>query len=130
MFPKLTNPEKPNFPIEKSEITRVQAKMMFKNEPFKIEHLEDLKYKIYSAKQGNFEDLCGGKHVKSTGEIKAFKLTKLAGAYWKGDQRNEQMQRVYGIAFSSEKERALYLLYEGLFLQPPAQGNRLPGDLD
>ena len=95
---------KRNYPIEKSEITRVQAKMIFKNEPFKIEHLDELKEKIYSAKQGNFTDLCGGKHVKSTGEIKAFKLTKLAGAYWKGDQRNEQMQRIYGIAFSSEKE--------------------------
>ncbi len=98
-----------NYPIEKSEITRVQAKMMFKNEPFKIEHLDELKEKIYSAKQGNFTDLCGGKHVKSTGEIKAFKLTKLAGAYWKGDQRNEQLQRIYGIVFPTEKELEQYL---------------------
>lgn len=93
-----------NFLIEKTEVTRVQAKMLFKNEPFKMEHLESLKDKIYVAKQGSFTDLCGGKHVKNTGEITAFKLTKLAGAYWKGDQRNEQMQRIYGIAFSSEKK--------------------------
>ncbi len=95
---------KRNYPIEKSEITRIQAKMMFKNEPFKLELLDDLKEKVYAAKQGNFQDLCGGKHVKSTGEIKAFKLTKLAGAYWKGDQRNEQLQRIYGIIFPTEKE--------------------------
>src|SRR5579859_5496021 len=54
--------------------------------------------------QGNWEDLCRGPHVPSTGKLKAFKLTKVAGAYWRGDSRNEMLQRIYGTAWASEKQ--------------------------
>ncbi|MEO7774542.1 MAG: threonine--tRNA ligase [Steroidobacteraceae bacterium] len=59
--------------------------------------------------QGNWEDLCRGPHVPSTGKLKAFKLMKLAGAYWRGDSRNEMLQRIYGTAWTSDKELAAYL---------------------
>jgi threonyl-tRNA synthetase len=60
-------------------------------------------------KEGNFEDLCRGPHVPSTGKLKFFKLMKLAGAYWRGDHRNEMLQRVYGVAFASKEDLAQHL---------------------
>ena len=57
-------------------------------------------------KQGDFEDLCRGPHVPSTGFLKAFKLTKLAGAYWRGDANNEMLQRIYGTAWADKKALA------------------------
>ncbi len=60
-------------------------------------------------KQGDFIDLCRGPHVPSTGKIKAFKLTKLAGAYWRGDSKNEMLQRIYGTAWANKKDLDAYL---------------------
>ncbi len=60
-------------------------------------------------REGNFEDLCRGPHVPSTGKLKFFKLMKLAGAYWRGDHRNEMLQRVYGVAFASKEDLAQHL---------------------
>ena len=59
--------------------------------------------------QGDFTDLCRGPHVPSTGKLKAFKLTKLAGAYWRGDANNEMLQRIYGTAWQDKKSLGAYL---------------------
>ena len=101
-----------DYPFVKKEITMAEAKKLFKDNPYKIELAKEFKEKgekltIY--KDGDFYDLCRGPHMPSTGYIKAIKLTKIAGAYWKGDQKNKQLTRVYGISFPSEKELKDYL---------------------
>jgi|TARA_Y100000031_G_scaffold151069_1_gene191577 threonyl-tRNA synthetase len=99
-----------NLKFEKKEISKAEAKKLFKNQPYKLELIEDLK-KVTIYTLGDFVDLCKGPHLKSTGQIKfdAFKLTKLAGAYWKGDEKNKMLQRIYGVAFNTKKELAAYL---------------------
>lgn len=90
--------------------TRKEAEKLLKKEPFKLDLLKDLKDKEISFyKHGKFMDLCKGPHVDSTKDIKAVKLTKLAGAYWRGDSTKPMLQRIYGIAFGSEKELKEYL---------------------
>jgi len=93
--------------FEKQEISKEQAKEMFKNQQYKLELIDDLKdSEITIYKSGNFVDLCKGPHVKSTKEIntEAFKLTKTAGAYWRGSEKNPMLQRIYGVAFDTKKE--------------------------
>ena len=106
---KMKDLVKKNYQITRTEVSREEAKKILKDEKFKLELLEQIKGTISFYKQGDFIDLCEGPHVESTGKIRAFKLTKLAGAYWKGDQKNEQMQRIYGVVFESEKELEDYL---------------------
>ncbi len=90
--------------FERIELTRKKANELFKDNKYKLEIIKELKDDEISAyKVGNFVDLCAGPHVPSTGMIKALKLTKLAGAYWRGDAKNKQLQRVYGISFSDKK---------------------------
>lgn len=103
-----------NAPFTKEFWSRDKAKDFFraKGETFKIELVdaipEDQDLKIY--KQGDWLDLCRGPHMTSTGAIgKAFKLTKFAGAYWRGDSNNPQLQRIYGTAFATDEELAAYL---------------------
>ncbi|MBW2973606.1 threonine--tRNA ligase [Candidatus Woesearchaeota archaeon] len=110
-FPKIEKKMKEivkkDYPFEKKEITFAEAKKLFKDNPFKIEMAEEFKKagdKLTVYKSGDFVDLCKGPHVKSTGKVKAFKLIKTAGAYWKGDQKNKQLTRVYGIAFPTKEE--------------------------
>ncbi len=99
-----------NLIFKKSKKTREQAKRILKNEPFKLELLKDLpNNNIIFYSLDSFIDLCAGPHVKSTKEIKAFKLLKIAGAYWKGDRKNKQLQRIYGTAFASKEELNIYL---------------------
>jgi len=101
---------KENLSIERTKLTKKEALNLFKDNPYKTEminELEDEKISIY--KQGNFIDFCRGPHVPSTGKLKAFKLTKLAGAYWRGDAKNKQLQRVYGISFPDKKQLNAYL---------------------
>lgn len=101
---------KENLKIERTELSKKQALKLFKGNPYKtemIKELEDEKITIY--KQGDFIDFCKGPHVPSTGKIKAFKLTKIAGAYWKGDAKNKQLQRLYGISFPDKKQLEDYL---------------------
>ncbi len=96
--------------LERQEISKDEALELFKDNPYKkeiINELEDEKISIY--RQGNFADFCRGPHVLSTGKLKAFKLTKLAGAYWRGDAKNKQLQRIYGVAFPDEKQLKSYL---------------------
>jgi len=96
--------------FKKSKKTRNEAEKILKEEPYKLELLKDLPDdNITFYTHGSFIDLCAGPHVKNTKEIKAFKLLKIAGAYWRGDSKNKQLQRIYGTAFSSKKELDDYL---------------------
>ncbi len=96
--------------FERLDAEKGKAKEMQKDEPYKLEMIDDLgDEKISLYKSGDFCDLCRGPHVPHTGKIKAFKLTKLAGAYWRGDAKNKQLQRVYGVAFPSKDELKAYL---------------------
>jgi threonyl-tRNA synthetase len=101
---------KANLPFKREELTKKDAKKLFAKQPYKlelIEEIEDEKVGVY--RQGAFVDLCRGPHVASTKEIKAFKLVSIAGAYWRGDERKPMLQRVYGVAFATEKALDEYL---------------------
>ena len=104
---------KENHKIERTELPRQQAiaLMTEKNEPYKVQLIEELPEDavISFYTQGEFTDLCAGPHLFSTGAVKALKLTQCTGAYWKGDQSNKQLQRVYGTAFPSKDELRAYL---------------------
>ena len=96
--------------ITKDELSRVDAEALFKDNKFKLHFISQAEgdsIQIY--KQGEFVDFCRGPHIRNTGMLKAFKLTKVSGAYWLGDAKNEQLQRVYGIAFPDKKEMKAYL---------------------
>ncbi len=104
---------KKDHPFSRGEVTRQQAHERFAKlgEKFKLELLdaipEDQPVTLYH--QGDWFDLCRGPHGPSTGRIGAFKLTKVAGAYWRGDARNPQLQRIYGVAFPTKEELAAHL---------------------
>lgn len=102
-----------DIPVERQEMPRDEAIAFFKGqgEAYKAEIIEEIpeNQTISLYRQGDFVDLCRGPHVPSTGRIKAFKLTKLAGAYWRGDSRNEMLQRIYGTAFADNKALKAYL---------------------
>ncbi|PFA22929.1 MULTISPECIES: threonine--tRNA ligase [Bacillus cereus group] len=104
-----------NLKIERVEITRKEAEELFQdvNDHLKLELLEAIPegevVTIY--KQGEFVDLCRGPHLPSTGYLKAFRLTHVSGAYWRGDSNNQVLQRIYGVAFSSQKELESYLQF-------------------
>ena len=87
------------------------AFMQERNEPYKAELIRDLpEDEVLSFyRQGDFADLCAGPHLPSTGRIKAFKLTSVAGAYWRGDEKNKMLQRIYGTAFSDKEDLDRYL---------------------
>jgi threonyl-tRNA synthetase len=96
--------------LERMELTREQALERFGDNPFKVELIREFDEGSVSAyKQGGFIDLCRGPHVPRTGVLKAFKLTKVAGAYWRGDQTREQLQRIYGISFPDQDALADHL---------------------
>ncbi len=99
--------------VERIVCSRERAVELFRNmgEQFKVQIIEDLppSEEISIYKQGEWMDLCRGPHVPSTGKIKAFKLTKVAGAYWRGDAKNQMLQRIYGTAWGSKKELKAYL---------------------
>jgi threonyl-tRNA synthetase len=99
-------------PIQRQELSSADAVRKFKDmgEDYKVELIEDLgvdSVSIYS--QGDFADLCRGPHLPSTSFCKAFKLTSIAGAYWRGDEKRKMLQRVYGTAFADKKELDAYL---------------------
>ena len=104
---------KENLPITKSVMPRQEAIEFFKskNEDYKVELIEDLPEDavISCYSQGDFIDLCAGPHVASTGKVKAFKLQSIAGAYWRGDEKNKMLQRIYGTAFEKKEELDAYL---------------------
>ena len=99
-----------DLPFIKQEVNNAQASELFEKQPYKLELLQELpEGGITTFKQGSFTDLCRGPHLKSTGEIKSFKLTTIAGAYWRGDEKRPMLQRIYGVAFTSDGELKDYL---------------------
>lgn len=104
---------KRNERLERFELPRNEAIafMREKNEPYKVELIEDLPEDavISFYRQGDFVDLCAGPHLPSTGKVKAVKLTQVAGAYWRGSEKNKMLQRIYGTAFPSKEQLDDYL---------------------
>ncbi|MFO7787368.1 MAG: threonine--tRNA ligase [Halospina sp.] len=104
---------KENYPIERSVMDRESAKQLFDRmgEEYKVRIIDDIPgdENLSFYKQGEFIDLCRGPHVPSTGRLGAFKLTRVAGAYWRGDTDNEQLQRIYGTAWPDKKQLKAYL---------------------
>jgi len=104
---------KENLPLERSELSRTDALQLFNElgETYKVELIcdlpEDAVISIY--RQGEFTDLCAGPHVPKTGKVKAFKLQSIAGAYWRGSEKNKMLQRIYGTAFEKKAELDEYL---------------------
>ena len=98
-----------NLRFERKEVTKKEAEKLFKGQPYKLELIKDLKDKITIFKHGDFIDLCSGPHINYTKGIKAFRLLKLAGAYWRGDSKNKQLQRIYGISFQNKEQLENYL---------------------
>ncbi|MBQ9180215.1 MAG: threonine--tRNA ligase, partial [Firmicutes bacterium] len=104
---------KQNLPLEYHERTREEALEWARslNEDYKVELINDLPEDavISFYKQGDYDDLCAGPHVDSTGQIGAFKLTSVAGAYWRGDSNNKMLQRIYGTSFPTQEELDAYI---------------------
>ncbi len=103
---------KKNVSFKKKKLSKQEINKIFKKQPYKLELIKELpKGKITFYESGSFIDLCKGPHVKNTKEINpsAFKLIKVAGAYWKGDEKNPMLTRIYGIAFKTKKELNNYL---------------------
>jgi threonyl-tRNA synthetase len=104
---------KSNLPVERSVMSRPDAVKMFEamGEKYKVEIIESIpgEEDLSFYKQGDFIDLCRGPHVPNTGHLKVFKLMKVAGAYWRGDVKNEQLTRIYGTAWGDKKDLKAYL---------------------
>src|SRR5947208_534883 len=108
---KMAEVVKADYPFVREEVSRAEAKARFKDDPLKLERIDDLAtdevISVYT--DGPFVDLCRGPHVPSTGRIKHFKLLHAAGAYWRGDERRQMLQRIYGTAWFSKDEVEGYL---------------------
>lgn len=102
-----------DLPIERLEVTREEAQRIFgeRGEPFKLELIDEIPEgeMISCYRQGEYIDLCTGPHLPSTGRVKAFKLLSVAGAYWRGDEKNPMLQRIYGTAFETQQQLEEYL---------------------
>lgn len=105
---------KENIPLEKFDLSADEALKLMeeKDEPYKVELIKEHAgkgEKISFYKQAEFTELCAGPHIPDTGRVKAFKLTSIAGAYWRGDEKNKMLQRIYGISFTKQSELTEYL---------------------
>ncbi|MDY3031391.1 MAG: threonine--tRNA ligase [Clostridia bacterium] len=102
---------KENLKVERFELPRAEALELMKDEPYKIELINELPSDavISFYKQGDFTDLCAGPHVKYTSKVKAFKLLSATGAYWRGDEKNKMLQRIYGTAFTNKEDLESHL---------------------
>ena len=102
-----------NYPVERFELPRSEALALMEKmgEPYKVELINDLPEDsvISFYKQGDFTDLCAGPHLPSTGRVRSYKLLSAAGAYWRGDEKNKMLQRIYATAFDNKKELKAYL---------------------
>lgn len=103
---------KENLKIERFELPREEALELMKDEPYKIELINDLPEGevISFYKQGEFTDLCAGPHINYTSKVKAYKLLSATGAYWRGDEKNKMLQRIYGTAFMTKEELENFLV--------------------
>lgn len=116
---EMKNIVKEDLEVIKEEVSIDNAKKIFKDNSYKQEIIDNIdefgegetgeKGKVRIYRQGEFVDLCRGPHVPRTGLLKAFKLTKISGAYWRGDAKNKQLQRLYGVSYPSKKELNKYL---------------------
>src|SRR6266498_625249 len=108
---KMEEVVKADYPFEREEVSRQEAKRRFKDDPLKLERIDDLKedevISVYT--DGPFVDLCRGPHVPSTGKIQHFKLLHAAGAYWRGDERRQMLQRIYGTAWFTKQDLDQYI---------------------
>ena len=102
-----------DMPFVAREVSKDEARKLFASQPYKLELIDEIpESNVTVYKQGAFTDLCRGPHLSSTGEVKAFKLTHLAGAYWRGDEKRPMLQRIYGVAFQSQQKLDDYLLWQ------------------
>ncbi|MEM4282749.1 MAG: threonine--tRNA ligase [Candidatus Woesearchaeota archaeon] len=109
---KMADIVKANYKLERLELSPEDARKLFSKNPFKLELIDEIVKKgeqLTAYRQGNFIDLCRGGHVQSTGAIAAFKLLKIAGAYWRGDPHKPQLTRIYGTSFPSKAELNVFL---------------------
>lgn len=93
-------------------VSKTEAKKLFKDQPYKLELINDIpedEVSVYTIGDKGFMDLCRGPHVKNTSEVGAFKITSIAGAYWKGNEKNNMLQRIYGVSFPTQEEVDDYL---------------------
>ena len=110
---RMTELAKADLPVSRLEISREEARALFegRGEQYKVEMIDEFEsdepISIYE--QGEFIDLCRGPHLSSTGKIKAFKLLNIAGAYWRGDEHNQMLQRIYGVSYPDRKQLKAYL---------------------
>ena len=103
---------KAKLPIRRREVTKAEALEAYRHEPYKLEMIQDLQDGTISLyEQGEFTDLCRGPHVPHTGFVKAIKLLKVSGAYWRADPARAQLQRIYGTAYFDKKELDAYLTF-------------------
>ena len=102
---------KENLKIERFELPRAEALELMKDEPYKVELINELPQDavISFYKQGEFTDLCAGPHVGYTSKVKAYKLLSATGAYWRGNEKNKMLQRIYGTAFTNKDDLAAHL---------------------
>ena len=99
-----------NVPFIRDEVDKEEAQRLFTAQPYKLELIDEIPdEKVSLYRQGSFVDLCRGPHLTSTGQIKAFKLVSIAGAYWRGDEHRPMLQRIYGIAFDTKEALAQHL---------------------
>lgn len=98
------------YKFEKNELSKKEAKKLFKDNPYKLELIDDIDSDVVSIySSGDFTDLCAGPHIPSTGKVRAFKLLSIAGAYWRGSEKNKMLARIYGTSFYSKEELRAYL---------------------
>jgi threonyl-tRNA synthetase len=99
-----------NVPFIREEISKEEARRLFAHQPYKLELIEEIEGERVSLyRHGDFVDLCQGPHVERTGQVGAFKLLSVAGAYWRGDERRPMLQRIYGALFETQEELEQYL---------------------
>ncbi|MDY0027667.1 MAG: threonine--tRNA ligase, partial [Candidatus Humimicrobiaceae bacterium] len=120
---------KADYKFIRNEIEKDEARKIFKDNPYKLElidEIKDEKVSIYTS--GDFTDLCSGPHIPSTGMVKAFKLLSIAGAYWRGNEKNKMLVRIYGTSFFSKEELKKYL--ERIELAKRSDHRKIGKDLD
>ncbi len=101
---------KENYKFERLEVSKDEARHLVRDEPYKLELLDEIPdERVSFYRDGEFIDLCRGPHMLSTGQVKHFKLLNVAGAYWRGDERNKMLQRIYGTAFATKEALEKYL---------------------
>lgn len=99
-------------PFVRTEVSKAEAERLFANEPYKLELIREIPDETVTIyRQGTFADLCRGPHVQRTGQVRVFKLLSVAGAYWRGSEKNPMLQRIYGTAFPTQAELDEYLVF-------------------